>query len=100
MTNRKLQMNAVAFREGELWVIQGVEYDIAAHADDVALLPDAFIRAVMDNICITKQLGRDMLEGVPAAPHKYAEMYAQAAVEMRPTVAHMDQPDVAVRLVA
>ena len=39
------QINAVAFKEGNAWVIQGIEYDIVTHAYDVTKLQQAFMRA-------------------------------------------------------
>jgi hypothetical protein len=53
-----ININAIAYREGDAWIAQGIEYDIVAQASDVISLPDAFTRAVMENICITEHLGR------------------------------------------
>lgn len=81
----RVQINAVAFKEGDAWVAQGLEYDIVAHAGDFQDLPDAFSRAVMENICITEHLGRAPLAGIDPAPQRFHEMFNAARVELTPT---------------
>jgi len=94
-------INAVAFQEGNAWVIQGIEYDIVAHTYDVQKVPEAFTRAVLENVAITEHLGRKPLEGIKRAPERFREMYEKAHVEMRqlrsPNPA-MTAPEVSVRL--
>ncbi|MCA3563255.1 MAG: hypothetical protein IOC90_15030 [Methylocystis sp.] len=94
-----IQVNAVAYEEGDTWIAQGIEYDIVASADDVRNLPDAFARAVIENICITEHLGRRPLQGIKPAPERFRDMYENAAFEMRPLRQHAG-PDVALRLAA
>jgi hypothetical protein len=96
-----IRINAVAFEEGDAWVVQGVEYDIVAHADDVRKLPDAFARAVLENMTVTEHLGRRPLEGIKAAPQRFREMFDTAIVELKSLAGPgIDQvrPEVAVRL--
>lgn len=94
-----VQINAVAFEEGGAWVAQGIEYDIVAMANDVRDLPDAFMRAVVENILITQHLGRAPLEGIGAAPARFRDLFESAPTEMRPVRVN-DGPHVAVRLAA
>jgi len=99
MLPEQLQINAIAFKEGDAWVVQGIEYDIVAHAYDVSKLPHAFARAVLENIVITEHLGRKALQGIKPAPDHFREMYEHAETEMRSIRAdHM--PNVSVRLAA
>jgi hypothetical protein len=100
MLPEKIQINAIAFKEGDAWVVQGIEYDIVAHAYDVAKLPYAFARAVLENIVITEHLGRSFLDGIKPAPEHFREMYEHAETEMRPTRVIDRMPRVAVRLAA
>lgn len=95
----RIHINAVAYREGDAWVIQGIEYDIVAHASDIVDLPNAFSRAVMENVCITEHLGRQPLQGIKPAPQRFSEMFDAADWEVRPT---KPQPvaDLAVRVAA
>ena len=95
----KIHINAVAYEEDGAWVAQGIEYDIVAHAPDVLRLPDAFSRAVMENICITTHLGKTPLQGVKPAPGRFLELFEAATVEVRPTKQRADA-DVSVRVAA
>jgi hypothetical protein len=79
----EININAIAYEEGGAWVIQGIEYDIVASAADFRSLPKAFMRAVMDNACITEYLGRKPLEGIEPAPAHFRELFDQATWEMR-----------------
>lgn len=83
--SKRLQINAVAFKEGDAWVAQGIEYDIVAHVGDFQDIPDAFSRAVMENICITEHLGRSPLAGIDPAPRHFQEMFDAARVELTST---------------
>jgi hypothetical protein len=74
MTDR-IEVNVVAFQEGELWVAQCVEYDIAAFAKSLPELPRALERAVAANICANADLGRHALVGVPPAPPRFKQTF-------------------------
>jgi hypothetical protein len=96
----ELQISAIAFKEGDAWVVQGIEYDIVAHTYDVSKLPYAFARAVLENIIIAEHLGRSALDGIKAAPAHFREMYDLAETEMRPTRVIDRVPNVSIRLAA
>lgn len=104
-TSSQFQINAIAFREGDAWVIQGIEYDIVAHAYDVTKLPHAFMRAVIENMIITEHLGRKPLEGIKPAPEHFRSLYEEAGkeeegIEMRRVKRREEWPDVSVRIMA
>ena len=99
-SSTQYQINAVAFREGDAWVIQGIEYDIVAHAYDVTALPYAFMRAVIESMIIAEHLGRKPLEGIKPAPEHFRLLYEDAEVEMRPTKKKDEWPNIAVRVAA
>jgi hypothetical protein len=94
-----ISINAIAYREGDAWIAQGIEYDIVAQADDVVSLPDAFTRAVLENIHITEHLGRQPLQGIKSAPMRFHEMFEAAKVEVRATN-QRGTTEVAVRVAA
>ena len=96
----QFRINAVAFKEGDALIVQGIEYDIVAHAYDVTKLPQAFMRAVVDNMIITRHLGRAPFEGIKPAPERFRSMFEKADTEMRPLNKSEDWPDVAVRVMA
>jgi hypothetical protein len=77
-----ITIRAVAFEEGGVWVVQGIEYDICAHAKDPAGVPNAFRRAVAENICITQHLGRRPLQGIKPAPARFREMFERAEAKV------------------
>jgi hypothetical protein len=94
------QVNAVAFKEGDAWVVQGIEYDIVAHAYDLTAVPEAFMRAVTENMVITTHLGRSPFEGIKPAPDRFRSMYEEAALEMRSLKKHPRRPEIVVRVAA
>lgn len=79
-----IHISAVAFREGDVWVAQGIEYDIAVHAADLEGLSSAVSRAVAENAFITQHLGRGPMEGIGPAPEQYRKWFEEAAIELRP----------------
>jgi len=79
----EIYVRAIAFREGNAWVAQGIEYDIVAHASDLADLHTAFTRAVLENACITAHFGREPMEGIKPAPDQYRVMFDEAQIEVR-----------------
>jgi hypothetical protein len=97
---KQFHINAVAFKDGGAWVVQGIEYDIVAHTYDVVKLPYAFMRAVVENMIITKHLGRRALEGIKPAPERFKEMYEKAETEMRAIRVNEHDPSISVRLAA
>jgi hypothetical protein len=86
-TMTSIKVSVVAFQEGDLWVAQCVEYDIAAHATDLTRLPAAFERAIMANVCVNLELGRQGLEGIPEPPRRFQEMF-DSGMELKPRKPH------------
>ena len=93
----KVQINAVAFQEAGTCAAQGIEYDIVAQADEVKDLLYAFLRAVMENNCITEHLGRAPMAGIGQAPERFKVMYDASQTEMRPTH-QREEAEVALRV--
>lgn len=69
--DRHLTINAVAFPQGATWVVQGIEYDIVAEASSPSKIGEAFVRAVVENVCISQELGKEPLAGIGRAPDLY-----------------------------
>lgn len=80
----RIEVNAVAFQEGDVWVAQCVEFDIAARAASLSGLKAAFERAVAANLCVNVELGRTGFDGIPAAPAEFQRMFDAADVSVRP----------------
>ena len=80
----ELSISAIAFQDDGAWIVQGIEYDIVAHAHDAAGLPAALARALVENACITEHLGRRPMEGVPSAPARFRELFDRALATITP----------------
>ncbi len=78
------QIRAVAFQEGDVWVIHGVEFDVVAQAKDLMDAPAAFLKSLISTMLINQRLGRNGLEKISAAPERYLEMFENATVELKP----------------
>lgn len=81
-------IRAVAFQEGGVWIVQGVEYDIVAQTDDPLEAPTAFLRAVVDTAMINARHGRRGLDQIKAAPPRFRTMFEQA----NKTLADINEP--------
>jgi hypothetical protein len=87
-----IKINAVAYPEGDVWVVQGVEFDICAHADDAAGVPAAFLRAVAENVAISQHLGRQPLQGIRPAPPRFRTLFERSSTQLR-SLENPDLPD-------
>jgi hypothetical protein len=79
----RVEVSVVAFQEGDLWVAQCVEFDIAAHAADLTNLHAALERAVIQNICINAELGRQGLDGIDPAPERFKALFERSKIDIR-----------------
>lgn len=72
---------AIAYREGPVWIVQGVDHDIAVHADDPAKIPQILDRALRDEAAIAESRAKP----APSrqAPERFTAMYDAATVEIR-----------------
>jgi hypothetical protein len=91
--DKPISISAIAFPENGHWVVQGIEYDICTHAKDPAGVPAAFTRAVVENCCISRHLGREPFQGLPAAPRRFKEMFDEAVAKVSP-VRELPHPDI------
>ncbi len=78
-----INISAIAFQEGDVWVVQGIEYDIVTHASNPAEIPYALMKALVENACITEQLGREPLAGIKPAPQRFKDMFDNAIAQVR-----------------
>src|ERR1700733_2304681 len=73
-----IKLNVVVYEDGDLWVAQAIEFDIAARADKPSKLPRAFERALVANLSINHELGRVGLERIAPAPPEFRDMFEKA----------------------
>ena len=79
----KIELNIVAYQEGNTWVAQCVEHDIYARANSLPKLPRALERAIATNACINAELGREGFDGIPPAPKRFWNMFEQAKMKIQ-----------------
>jgi len=96
------QIRAVAFQEGDIWVVQGVDFDVVAQAKELMDAPIAFLRTVVSTFAVNQKLGRDADCCMRAAPVRFLEMFESADMELRPlgplpTDPQIPRPDIAMR---
>ena len=70
-----LQLRAVIFKEGDWWVAQCLEYDIAAQAKTTKDLTYELQRVVIGHIVACRQEGITPFEHLPKPPEKYERMF-------------------------
>jgi hypothetical protein len=78
-----IELNVVVFEDGDLWVAQAIEFDIAARADKPSKLPRAFERALVANLATNHSFGRQALSGIPPAPQRYRALFEQAEFDLK-----------------
>lgn len=75
-------IRAIAFRSGDWWVAQCLEYRIATQARYLEDLPDELNRLLKVQVGASLALGIEPFHGFSAAPRKYWEMFEQAGVQI------------------
>jgi hypothetical protein len=69
--NDPIKFHVIAYQEAEVWLAQGVEYDILARAESFDLLPKAFSEAIAKTVAIGAAFDREPLAGIKPAPAKF-----------------------------
>jgi hypothetical protein len=69
------QVSLLLLREGEIWVAQGLEYDIVAQGKSLKEAIKAFERTCVGQIAIDVKHGNRPLEGIEQAPAEIWEMF-------------------------
>ena len=77
-----IELNVVVFEDGDIWVAQGIEFDIAARANKTSELPRAFERALVANLATNHALGH-ALNRIPPAPQRYWELFEKAQFDLK-----------------
>jgi predicted RNase H-like HicB family nuclease len=82
-TLQRTKIRAVLFREGEWWVAQCLEYDIAAQAKSVKDLVYEFQRALVGHIVVSLQEGLKPFATLPKPPKRFLAMFEEG-VRLQP----------------
>lgn len=91
MANQVIQIRAVAFKEGEIYVAQGLEFDICVQAKALSDLPKKFAYSVAANVAISLELGKQPLEGIRPAPQQFFDMFDAAQLTLTHPSSSIDE---------
>jgi hypothetical protein len=75
MFSRKIKIRAVMFKEGEWWIGQCLEHDIAAQAKTPKDLLYELHRTLIAHIVISKKEGIEPFVNMKLAPPRFWEMF-------------------------
>ena len=62
------KLSVLLFREGEGWIAQGLDYDIAAQGETIGAVKDAFARTFAGQVCVDLHHNIEPLSGFGPAP--------------------------------
>lgn len=82
---QSIRMNAVAFQEGDVWVVQGIQYNLVAMARSVQDIPTAFVNVIIERLLVAEHLGVDPFQGIAPAHDRFHKMFEAAVTEVKPT---------------
>jgi hypothetical protein len=77
-------IHAVIFRNGEWWVAQCLEYDIATQARELRDLLNEVERIVAAHILVADKDGMEPFANLPKAPKRFWQMYKNATARVEP----------------
>lgn len=78
-------IRAVVYKEGEWWIIQLLEYDLATQVRRLEDVPSEFRRLILAQILVNAECGVESFYGFSKAPRRYWEMYERARTLIMPT---------------
>ena len=81
---KEFRVRAVVFREGEWWVAQCLEYDLATQARRLEDLPRELRRLLTVQIQASQEYGVEPFEGFSRAPARFWKMYENAKSRVEP----------------
>ena len=78
----EIKLNILVFKEGDWWVAQCLEYDIATQAKTLHDIQYEFSRVLIGQVVASIEQNLVPFEGLPAAPKQYWKMFKQEAVKI------------------
>jgi hypothetical protein len=81
---QKIMINVVVYKEGDVWIARGIEYDIVARAANPDGVPQAFAKAVAKTAQVSTQLGNGPFAGIGKAPERFPAMFDRALTRIVP----------------
>jgi hypothetical protein len=77
-------IRAVVYKEGEWWVIQLLEYDLATQVRCFEDVPTEFRRLILAQMLVNAEGGVEPFHGFSKAPRRYWKMYERAQALVTP----------------
>lgn len=74
---RQFSVQVLVLREGDVWVAQCLEYDIAAQGATLPEVKKALERTFIGQMMVDAHLGQEPLDNIPPAPREYWEKFEQ-----------------------
>lgn len=71
-------IRAVVFKEGDWWIIQILEYDLATQVRRLEDVPGRFRHLIVAQLAANVAMGVEPFHGFSKAPRRYWEMYERA----------------------
>ena len=78
MISEQVDMRVVAFKDGEMWIAQCLEHDIATQAPDMDTLISRLKVTLDEEIAISDAANGSPFHFIPPTPHKFCDMWDQA----------------------
>lgn len=78
-TTQSIQISGLLLKEASAWVVQGLEYDIAAQGKTIRDAMRAFRRTVVGQMIIDLKNERQPLSTIPKAPDFYWQKFFEEA---------------------
>jgi hypothetical protein len=96
---RHIVLSVLLFQEGDAWVLQGLEHDLAAQGPSIELAQRAFLDALHGQLRLDQQANRAPLAQLPRAPMEYWYAFDRAMTKQLVTPATVPaQADVTMRM--
>ena len=83
-------IHVLLIREGDFWVAQALDVDIAAQGRTISLAQKAFIHTVNAQLRLDRVHGREPFQGIAAAPQLYWDAFFKHARDLEQTVVEGD----------
>jgi hypothetical protein len=77
-----IKCSAVVYPEGDVYIAQCLEYDIASQGKTITQANERLVRNIAANLCVCVESGKKPFEGVPPAPRQFWEMFENATLEV------------------
>lgn len=82
---KRSDIRAVVYKEGEWWIVQLLEYDLATQVRRFEDVPGEFRRLILAQILVNAECGVEPFHGFSKAPRRFWEMYERARALVNPT---------------